>query len=150
MMLKRIKFRKICHIIVALAIILLDLFLGYFYAEFSSSKVDINLIRRKFYKCEGYNYKIINYTKEYYEKEQGKILINNGKYNLVNENKEKIKDNITTTINYINNSTKNNIEFDFDNISPNDYYLLIESDDTNYLHYYDVENDVLYLLDIPK
>lgn len=146
-----IKKRKTIYYTIAIFIIvLLDLFLGYSYAEFSSSKVDINFVVREFYKSEGYNYKKIDYTKEYYSKEHGKILINNGKYNLVNENEEKIRDNITTTINYINNSTKNNIEFDFKNISPNDYYLLIESDDANYLHYYDVENNVLYLLDIPK
>lgn len=42
------------------------------------------------------------------------------------------------------------IEFNSNIITSNDYYKLLKNGDSLYLHYYDVDDNVLYMFDVKK
>ena len=141
------------NILICLFVLILDFFLGYFYTKFSSSRPVVNFIAGDFYKSEEfYNYKNdYSISKVYYNEEVGNEIVNERKFLLVEDNIQKIQENINISLSNIEQSNENNnLEFNYDIITSNDYYILLKKENNLYLYYYDEDDNILYKFDVIK
>ena len=83
---------------------------------------------------------MISYT---YEEDQSKYL--KEKYKIKEKNTEYLKDEIKNTIDIIEFDGYNSIEFNYNNITANDYMVDKSSKTYSYIQYYDVESKTLYI-----
>lgn len=148
---KRKKVIKI--ILIMFPVLILDFFYGYFYTNYTSSRPAIIHINEDFFKSEEFHNLKNNYsiTKSYYSEEIGKEITNKRKYLLVGDNVQNIREYINMSLENIKQSNENDyIEFNSNIITSNDYYKLLKNGDSLYLHYYDVDDNVLYMFDVKK
>ena len=78
-----------------------------------------------------------------YEEDQSKYL--KEKYKIKEKNTEYLKDEIKNTIDIIEFDGYNSIEFNYNNITANDYMVDKSSKTYSYIQYYDVESKTLYI-----
>lgn len=132
---------------ISLTIVLLVTLLYALYVWFTSSKIE-SLTDGKSYKYEryeNYNDQTIYFVKEYYYEESDAFYENNYRYTLVKNNAEKIKKYINISLNKLNELDDTlNIEFNYDTVTSNDYYYMIEEKNV-LLYYYDIDEHILYV-----
>lgn len=146
------KIIKIVLIVAYLILLLIAIFFGYTYAWFTSSikeGVSFYYDSCDYYKAEHYNTSDVSLylSKYYYHDAEGKLKIKNMKYISVGNRIEYIKKYISTFLEKIHElEGLNNAEFNYDAITSNDYYLLKLYNEEVLLHYYDVEDNILYIM----
>ncbi len=70
---------------------------------------------------------------------------------LVENNIETIKNNISTSLNKLSEFDNHiNVEFNYDSITSDDYCSLKSNGESVLLHYYDVDEHILYKTYFPK
>lgn len=159
---KKNKIIKITLMVIFLIIVLIDLFLGYTYASFSSSRrlgLLIPYYCWDFYKEE--NYKIpdtpdtnISFSKRYYYEEYDGSFVED--MILIKENVEEIKNNISISFNKLKELDDSiPIEFDLESITPDDYYTIdairkYDNELVSRISYYDVDEHILYVISLPN
>lgn len=150
------KIIKIVLTIAYLILMLIAIFFGYTYAWFtSSSKEGVSSYYDScdYYKIEHYNTSDVSLylSKYYYHDEAGKLNIKNMKYISVGNRIEFIKKYISTFLEKIHELEElSDIEFNYDAITSNDYYSLKLYNEEVLLHYYDVEDNILYIMSYPE
>lgn len=143
-------FIKIISLMLGLIIAYL---LGCFFWKISPKAYEPSLLSYDYYKSERYlNPDPFLLFSKYYYNENISTSENND-YKLVKENKEKIKNYISTSLNKLYELDNTiNIEFNYENITSNDSYLLkyIKKENLVILHYYDEEENILYTIYVPN
>lgn len=140
-----------------LILVLFVAYLGFFYA-YPSGYVAWKGISNfyagcDFYKKEYYNTHDINvsFSKYYYHEAAGKLKIEKMNYSLVEDNVEIIKNNISISLNKLHElDNPITVEFDYDSITSDDYYSLNSNGESVLLHYYDVDENILYIISFPE
>lgn len=151
----KVKKTKILVMFMSLIIVLLVTLLYGIYVWFTSSRIESSP-NAKYYKYERYETpmdKTIYFSKKYYYDEADEFYKKNGngRYMLVENNVETIKNNISIALNKLNELDNSiNIEFNYDNITSNDYYDLSEGYNLSVgedvlLYYYDIDEHILYV-----
>lgn len=135
-------------------LVLYVIYLGYSQSQPSSyvEGISNHYNSNDFYKWENYNINQLNlsFFKYYYHEEEGQLKIKNMNYELIDNNAETVKSNIRIFLDKLHELNKPiDIEFDYDIITSNDYYSLKSNEERKLLHYYDIEENVLYIIDIP-
>lgn len=156
---KRMK-KKILKIAIKIICLCIILFIAFFIGEclypiFSSSDYEPSLLSYNFYKSETYvnPEPFLLFEKYYYLENPKKKDYKYNNYKMVKNNEKLIRDYINVSLmnlHKLDNSI--NIEFNYDSITSNDYYLLktFDNDKTIVLHYYDVDKDILYVTYFPE
>lgn len=108
----------------------------------------ISLIGDNYYKKEGH-YSIDTYNdllKFYYNEEPN--YLENKEYILVGNKTEKIKVIIKDSLAELRETNNVNIDFDYDSVTSNDRFYLIKKSffESMLLHYYDVDENILYVI----
>lgn len=150
---KRDKVKKIFLIVLNLIVLVCFLLLGYFYAWYTDSKVYFNKSVYEYYKKENYNIsnKYLFFSKEFYHEDSGKSMIEKRNFRLVEDNIEKINNNIEKFFDILYDSDKKiNIDFDYELISFDDYYDMCVYENNMSLNYYDVSENILYIFEFPN
>lgn len=150
---------KILRIVVkfiCLSIVLLVIFFvgEWLYWIFPCEDYEPSLLSYEYYKSEKYvnSDPFILFEKYYYSENPEKKEYKYHKYKLVKDNVETIKEYINTSLEKLHElDNTNNIEFNYDSITSNGYYLLKTFTDDNMvvLHYYDADEHILYVLYLP-
>lgn len=163
---KKKRFLKIFFsILICLIILSFTFFLGfaceknYFWKNYW---VPCPKISDEYYKKEEYvtNHYGLIFSKYYYSSEADDVFVENLNPTLVGDDAEKIKNCISDFLNVLSElNAEDDVEFDYDIVTSNDYYsLVIEGksiwryydESQTLLHYYDVDEHVLYVIQYSK
>lgn len=140
--------------VIGLVIVLIVAFLLGSYIWVLSPKVyEPPILSYDFYKSERYlnSDPFILFSKYYYYEDLGEIW--NDEYILIDDNVEMIKNYIRVSLNKLHEFDNSiDVEFNYDIIQSSDYYFLetIEEESLVILHYYDVDEHILYTTYFPE
>ncbi len=138
---------KIVLIILFIIGLLIVYNLGYIYASYVDSTATFYFFGGDFYREDIY-YSDLYYHVQYYHDNVGEEMIDDKDYLLVGDNDEKIKNYIKNTVDNINASGEQNVVFNYEIVTSNDYYLLSNYYDKKSLYYYDTDESVLYTMSV--
>lgn len=136
---------KKLFVVLGLIALFLSFLLGYCNAKFSSSDVDMDLLYN-FYKSDYYQSKDGNFSLriEYYSEEEGIKLLNEDGYSIVKNNVANIKNYIKLSLDKME-EIDNSFNFDYDDISEDDYFIYSSGDGSS-LKYYDKGKNISYFI----
>lgn len=140
--------------LIYLALVLYVAFWGYFSAIPSFVEgVSNHYVHLDSYKMERYRTSVLHlsFYKDYYHEAAGKKKIENMNYTVVEDNVETIKNNVSIFLNKLQElDNPIDVEFNYDNITSDDYYSLISNEESVLLHYYDMDENILYIISYPE
>ncbi len=142
--------KKICKVILLVIYIfvcIISVTFGYLYACFADSRSVIYSTSEDIYKVEEFKNESYEYfQKVYYNNSDMKNIFKNNSYKNINDNSENVKENVQAAIKRLEiENNKIAIDFNYDLITPDDYYYESISSDDIYFRYYDTETKVLYV-----
>lgn len=138
-------------IFIFLIILLIDLVFGSAYAWFTDSRVygvSAHYSSVDFYKVEHYLSPEVSFDKYYYKEDKGKELLKQSHYKLIGEKDKEVIEYINIALNRLHEQDESiDINFDYDNITSNDYYCFWKTyEESRVLDYYDIDNHILYII----
>lgn len=153
------KKRKILKIIVSVFISLIILILvhefGFYFERYiywKDETLSCPEISRDYYKKEEYGtmHEDILFSKYYYKDDEN-VFTKNLDSIYVEDDKEKISLIIKNSLDILYKQDNNDfVNFDYDIITSNDYYSLVTGGRYELLHYYDIDEHILYVIQYSK